>query len=233
MPLTALTSADFRYQLPRKPFECGSGLRRWPTAWTGARERAARLTHGTLRRVINATGVILHTNLGRAPLAPEVVEAVASTGAVYSNPPARTIGGGTVLDPTPRRHGPRSKVRVGVSDPSSQEFRDRVARLATEAFTEYADWATLRRRHASTSEIHRGRVLALFADTREEPEAVEKLVDELAFPETRARTLVARLKFSDAKRLRKLALKQGLDDLRTRLGATSAEDERKFVRLPG
>ena len=31
-------------------------------------ERLAKLTHPSLRGVINATGVILHTNLGRAPL---------------------------------------------------------------------------------------------------------------------------------------------------------------------
>jgi L-seryl-tRNA(Ser) seleniumtransferase len=45
-----------------------------------AAARAARL-----RRVINATGVIVHTNLGRAPLAPEALERAATVAAGYSN----------------------------------------------------------------------------------------------------------------------------------------------------
>lgn len=47
-----------------------------------ASEAAAR---HSLRRVINATGVVVHTNLGRAPLSPEVAAHVASIAASYSN----------------------------------------------------------------------------------------------------------------------------------------------------
>jgi L-seryl-tRNA(Ser) seleniumtransferase len=39
----------------------------------------------SLRRVINATGVILHTNLGRAPLSPVAVERIADIAGRYSN----------------------------------------------------------------------------------------------------------------------------------------------------
>jgi L-seryl-tRNA(Ser) seleniumtransferase len=50
-----------------------------------ARAELARSTTPTLRRVLNATGVIVHTNLGRAPLAPAALERVAAIGASYSN----------------------------------------------------------------------------------------------------------------------------------------------------
>jgi L-seryl-tRNA(Ser) seleniumtransferase len=47
-------------------------------------EVAARL-RPRLRRLVNATGIIVHTNLGRAPLAPEALERVAEIGRAYSN----------------------------------------------------------------------------------------------------------------------------------------------------
>ena len=48
-------------------------------------ERARAWLEPSLRRVINATGVILHTNLGRAPLAAAAQEAVARIAEGYSN----------------------------------------------------------------------------------------------------------------------------------------------------
>ncbi len=49
-----------------------------------ARERLARAEQPSLRRVLNATGVIVHTNLGRAPLAAAAREAVARAAEGYS-----------------------------------------------------------------------------------------------------------------------------------------------------
>ena len=51
----------------------------------GVAKRIEGLGGYRLRRVINATGVILHTNLGRAPLCPEAVDRIVAVSRGYSN----------------------------------------------------------------------------------------------------------------------------------------------------
>lgn len=48
-------------------------------------QRAAALVRPTLRRVVNATGVVLHTNLGRAPLPTAALRRIAEVAGGYSN----------------------------------------------------------------------------------------------------------------------------------------------------
>ena len=48
-------------------------------------EELARAERPSLRRVLNATGVLVHTNLGRAPLAEGALARVTEVGAGYSN----------------------------------------------------------------------------------------------------------------------------------------------------
>ncbi len=49
------------------------------------RERVELLHQPRLRRVVNATGIILHTNLGRSPLCPQAVAAIVEVSRGYSN----------------------------------------------------------------------------------------------------------------------------------------------------
>lgn len=49
------------------------------------RERLRAVQRPSLRPLINATGIVLHTNLGRAPLAPEAIDQISRVAAGYAN----------------------------------------------------------------------------------------------------------------------------------------------------
>lgn len=59
-----------------------------------ARAALAAAARPSLRRVINATGVVVHTNLGRAPLGPDARAAIARAAEGYSNLELELDGGG-------------------------------------------------------------------------------------------------------------------------------------------
>ena len=87
---TAEVTEVLREHLAQIRRSLGSGLTELPD-FQGpqyvARMRAELLKRRlpSLHRAINATGIVLHTNLGRAPLASEAVEAMQAAAAGYSN----------------------------------------------------------------------------------------------------------------------------------------------------
>lgn len=62
-----------------------SGHGKWPVSAQHIRARAEGLCASPLQRVVNATGVVLHTNLGRAPLAKAVVSRLQDLAGGYLN----------------------------------------------------------------------------------------------------------------------------------------------------
>ncbi|MCL4508609.1 MAG: L-seryl-tRNA(Sec) selenium transferase [Chloroflexi bacterium] len=73
--LATAREAVRRGELPPPPDEIERRVRRRLEEWR----------HPQLRRVINATGVVLHTNLGRAPLSKAALEAMLTLASGYSN----------------------------------------------------------------------------------------------------------------------------------------------------
>jgi L-seryl-tRNA(Ser) seleniumtransferase len=69
----------------RKQVEAGADVPGQDTLIASARSLLEAWLAPTLRPVINATGVILHTNLGRAPLSEAAREAIQEIAASYSN----------------------------------------------------------------------------------------------------------------------------------------------------
>ena len=73
----------------RKEIDAGLDSEKLELALSGLADAISRQLQNavgcSLRRVINATGVILHTNLGRAPLAASALENITRTAAGYSN----------------------------------------------------------------------------------------------------------------------------------------------------
>ncbi len=73
-----------RATLARAREEIAAGREPGPLV-EGVLDELGRGRKPALRRVLNATGVLVHTNLGRAPLAPAALARVAEVGAGYSN----------------------------------------------------------------------------------------------------------------------------------------------------
>jgi L-seryl-tRNA(Ser) seleniumtransferase len=81
----AIALAAARSVLAERRAELLSGDAGDPDLTARARAAVAASERPSLRRVLNATGVIVHTNLGRAPLAEAAREAVARAAEGYAN----------------------------------------------------------------------------------------------------------------------------------------------------
>ena len=79
-----LVVAAARTVLERARVEIGEGRDPGPIVDAVVAE-LGRARRPSLRRVLNATGVLVHTNLGRAPLSDAAIARVIEVGAGYSN----------------------------------------------------------------------------------------------------------------------------------------------------
>jgi L-seryl-tRNA(Ser) seleniumtransferase len=83
---SALAAARAQIELTRRAIRNGNGVvPEGSELATAAAAELERLAEPSLGQVINATGVVVHTNLGRAPLARQALDAVAIAGRSYTN----------------------------------------------------------------------------------------------------------------------------------------------------
>jgi len=78
----ALSSAVEEARAAMRPTDAAPGVE---AILERGREMLAERARAGLVRVINATGIVLHTNLGRAPLAESAIEAISATARGYCN----------------------------------------------------------------------------------------------------------------------------------------------------
>lgn len=78
-----LVLADMRQELAAAPAAAASDTR--AEARTRFMSALRALSRRRLCRVLNGTGVVLHTNLGRSPLSPDILAQAATLGSAYSN----------------------------------------------------------------------------------------------------------------------------------------------------
>jgi hypothetical protein len=112
------------------------------------------------------------------------------------------------------------------------KFAERLEGLAGLALREYLLWITGRRRFNSIPESDGTRVRSIFLELRGEPPTVEQLVDGFGFSEPRATSLLSRLRYGDARKLRVLAYAAAAKTIEASQASASEEDGRKTLYLP-
>jgi hypothetical protein len=126
----------------------------------------------------------------------------------------------------------REVLRGAIGAKDDGAFAERIARLRNHATTEYVEWLIGRKRFTSMSELDTDRILHLFLDVREQVPTVETLVSEIGLSAGRATSLLSRLRYGEARQLRKLAIKQAFTELEQQLAMVEENASRKTVWVP-
>jgi hypothetical protein len=123
----------------------------------------------------------------------------------------------------------RLAIALGVSPDDQSAVDDAKKELANLAYDEFVDWILGRRRFESVSALDRHRVLSLFALIRKEAPTVEALANELEISESRAVSMLARMRYGDARTIRALAYQAAKAELEVRVPEGDTNDGLRLV----
>ena len=129
------------------------------------------------------------------------------------------------LTPDERR---RLAAALGTTSDAA-DYESRLELFKELAMRELVDWAISRRRFESVSAIDVHRILALFGEIRDEAPTVEALANELSISESRAVALLSRMRYGDARLIRRLTYVAAGRDLQAQLASAALKSGRKLI----
>jgi hypothetical protein len=110
-------------------------------------------------------------------------------------------------------------------------FDQRCEALIDMALVELTEWIVGRRRFGTISESDGNRVLKLFLDIRDEVPTVEALANQLGIPESRAVSMLSRMRYGSGRRLRAKNCSTSSRVLTQKLAVAQNEGGRKTVTV--
>jgi hypothetical protein len=111
----------------------------------------------------------------------------------------------------------------------SEAFAERVELLEQIALDEYVEWILSLRRFETSAALDRHRILELFGKVRQQAPTVESLADDLDISESRATSLLSRMRYGDARLIRRLTYVAAQAELRRQLASVEPFNNRKDV----
>lgn len=118
---------------------------------------------------------------------------------------------------------------LGTSPDDSAAFSKAEKNLREAAYEEIVDWILGRRRFESISALDRHRVITIFAKIRQEAPTVEALANEFEISESRAVSMVSRMRYGDARLIRGLAYRAAIQELEVQIPAGTEDHGQRLV----
>lgn len=117
------------------------------------------------------------------------------------------------------------------ADVGTADYEARVEKLKELAFAEYVDWLLARRRFESVSALDHKRILEVFSQIRREAPSVAILANEFDVSESRAVSMLSRMRYGNARIIRQLAREAACRELKEQRQTASLDNGLNYLWL--